>query len=197
MHFQENLSAHYARSMTFLTVHLWVRRNVSSTAKVNRKVSVFGCSILWLENCLVYFIWKIGRHVCLPFLRRVWSLLAFGSPNVCVHLSQWSGRETKRAGKQRWELRSLIRMISEIFFTFVPNTVKEMLRKTLLVSLGFMWFAHRLAFILAGDSRGTAVRLYYFDTNRGFEIKKILSSPFDDQLEKYIRQMQTSSRQFV
>ena len=31
----------------------------------------------------------------------------------------------------------------------------------------------------------------------GLEIKKILRSPFGDQLEKYSRQMQIFSRQFV
>ena len=33
--------------------------------------------------------------------------------------------------------------------------------------------------------------------NAGLQIKKILRSPFGDQLEKYSRQMQIFSRQFV
>ena len=36
-----------------------------------------------------------------------------------------------------------------------------------------------------------------FHKNAGLEIKKILWSPFGDQLEKYSHQMQIFSRQFV
>ena len=43
-----------------------------------------------------------------------------------------------------------------------------------------------------GDQEGTIS-----DPVEGVEIKKILRSPFDDQLEKYSHQMQIFSRQFV
>ena len=98
-------------------------------------------------------------------------LIAFGlwnSERMCAFIEVKLPRDkVNRKAKVRnaFVLKNYFAKISEGFFVlYVSNNVKQILGKTLCLLLyEFAVLEHRLVFFIGGD-RGSAVRLYYFDS---------------------------------
>ena len=154
--------------------------HVTNCAFVSDAECVIDCQDSSESSCLRLFNVKTGdllsvldmdtRPSCLASFPQK-GLIAFGlwnSERMCAFIEVKLPRDkVNRKAKVRnaFVLKNYFAKISEGFFVlYVSNNVKQMLGKTLCLLLyEFAVLEHLLVFFIGGD-RGSAVRLYYFDS---------------------------------